>query len=145
MAHLTLRILCAAVVLLAAACGAAPSLTLVGPTGSISGIRLSECTKGLFSSTCGDAFPIAAPPTVQVRGAGGANLRVETNAPTAHMFVQIEQGTFESRRLVDARDRQFGAAIHLDVSPDPYFVTISLDGASGGTTALYVIKLEPAP
>jgi len=61
------------------------------------------------------------------------------------MFVRIEQGTFESRRLVDARSRQFGAAIHLDVSPDPYFVTISLDGASGGTTALYVIEVDAAP
>ena len=142
---MTLRILYAAVVLVAVACGSAPSLTLVGSNGPISGVRLSECTKGLFSSACGDFVPIEAPPTVRVGGAGGANLHVETNAPSAEMFVRIEQGTFESRKLLDSRIRQFGAAIHLDVSPDPYFVTIGLDGASGGTTALYVIKVDAAP
>lgn len=61
------------------------------------------------------------------------------------MTVRIEQGTFESRRLVDARNRQYGAAIHLDVSPDPYFVTITLESGSGSTTALYVIKVDAAP
>ena len=132
-------------VLLAVACGSAPSLTLVGPNGPISGIRLSECTKGLFSSACGDYLPTEAPPTVRVSGASGANFHVETNAPSAQMFVRIEQGTFESRKLVDTRSREFGTAIHLDVSPDPYFVTISLDGASGGTAALYVIRVDATP
>jgi hypothetical protein len=99
----------------------------------------------MFSSACGDAFPTAAPPTVRVSGAGGANLYVETNTPSAQMFVLIQQGTFESRALVDSRTRQYAAAIHLDVSPDPYFVTISLDGSSGGTTALYVIKVDASP
>jgi hypothetical protein len=145
MADLTLRVLCVALVSVAVACGAPPSLTLVGPTGPISGIRLSECAKGLFSSACGDALPTTAPPTFRVSGAGGANLHVETNTPSAQMFVRIEQGTFENRKLVDSRTRQYGAAIHLDVSPDPYFVTISLDGASGGTSALYLIKVDASP
>ena len=142
---MTFRILCIALIGLTIACGAAPSLTLVGPTGPISGIRLSECTKGLFSSACGDAVPTGAPPTVRVSGAGGANLHVETNTPNAQMFVRIEQGTFENRTFLDARSRQYGAAIHLGVSPDPFFVTIILDGGSGGTTSLFVIKVDATP
>ena len=141
---MTLRLLGAALLGLAAACGSAPSLSLVGPSGPIAGVRLSECVKGLFSSACGDAAPTA-PATVRVTGAGGANFHVETNAPSAHMFVQIEQGTFENRKVLDSRSRQYGAAIHLDVSSDPYFLTISLDGASGGTTALFVVKVDAAP
>ncbi len=140
-----LRILCAAVIALAAACGSAPSLTLGGPGGPISGLRLSECTNGVFGSACGDAVPTAAPPTVRVSGAGGANLHVETNAPGATAFVRIEQGTFENRQLVDARSQPVGAAIHLGPSPDRYFVTISLDTGSGRTAALLVIRVDSAP
>ncbi|MDQ6873319.1 MAG: hypothetical protein M3037_15150 [Gemmatimonadota bacterium] len=123
------------------ACGSAPSLTLVGPNGAIAGVQLSECVHGIFASGCGDAVPTA-PPTVHVTGAGGANFHVETNAPGAQMFVQIEQGTFENRRVLQAGSKQRIAAIHLDPSGELYFVTINLDSGSGSITALFVIKVD---
>jgi hypothetical protein len=139
------RILGIALLALTVACGAAPSLTLVGPKGPIAGLRLSDTERSWFGTSHGDAFPTAAPSAVRVSGAGGANLHVETNMPTAQMLVRIEQGTFESRKLLDAGSRQLGAAIHLDVSPDPYFVTITLESGSGSTTALFVVKVDGTP
>ena len=133
--------LCVTFVALALACGSAPSLALVGPNGAIAGMRLSECVRGITASSCGDAVSTA-PPTVHVTGAGGANLHVETNAPGAQMFVQIEQGTFENRRVVQAGTKQRIAAIHLDPSPEVYFVTINLDSGSGSSTALFVVKVD---
>jgi hypothetical protein len=140
-----LRIVCAALVVLATACGAAPSLTLVGPNGPISGAALSETTRSWFGSEHGDAFPTAPPPTVRVTGAPGVDLHVQTNAPNATAMVSIEHGTFRDRQRVSLVEQPVAAAIHLDPSPDPYFVTIDLDTGGGSRSALFVVKVDATP
>ena len=140
-----LGIVCAALIVLAAACGASPSLSLVGPDGPIEGAPLSETVRNWNGGYVGDAFPTGPPPTVRVVGIRGADLHVETNAPNTTALVIIEHGTFRDRQRVSLVEQPVAAAIHLDPSPDPYFVTINLETGGGSRTALFVVKVDAAP
>jgi hypothetical protein len=129
---------------LASACGSAPSLTLVGPSGPIAGVRLSACAKGLFSSSCADTVPDAAPATVLLHGSGGVELRLDTNAPNG-AFVRTEHGSWD-RKGIGTFDRwPPGTTVHLDPSADVYFVTVSVDSGSGVSTYVFAMKVDPAP
>ncbi len=142
---MTVRIVCAVFIVVAAACGAAPSLSLVGPDGPIEGAPLSETVRNWNGGYVGDAFPTAPPPTVRVVGTRGVDLRIGTNAPNATAVVIIAHGTFWDRQPVSLAKQPAAATFHLDPSPDPYFVTINLETGGGSRTTLFVVKVDAAP